>query len=263
MVETKKPGVVAKKGKGRHPRSNPVLAPGVHRFGRSKMFHKRGVWAKKSIKKPKKVAEKKPLKVEKKIGGEKNGGKRMVQVIKSKRYHPTAVAKKRHVVQRIQLNRKLRLRTSLTPGTLCILLAGRHAGKRVVFLKQLSSGLLLVTGPFKLNGVPLRRVNQRYVIATGTKLDLSKVNVPETLNDTYFRRDKKGQRKARQQQQGDIFAAPKKEYTVSEDRKKDQVEVDKSILSVVKSHAEKKSLLRYLGSSFGLTSGQFPHRMKF
>lgn len=53
------------------------------------------------------------------------------------------------------------------------------------------------TGPYKINGVPLRRVNQAYVIGTSTKVDISGVNV-EKYNDKYFakqleKKQKKGE----------------------------------------------------------------------
>ena len=67
------------------------------------------------------------------------------------RFYPADDVKtpvKRHFVQR-----PARLRASITPGTVLILLAGRFKGRRVVFLRQLPSGLLLVTGPFRINGV--------------------------------------------------------------------------------------------------------------
>ena len=109
------------------------------------------------------------------VGGEKNGGKRLVPTTKASRFYPAEDEPARK--PRKVLKSNVPLRSNITPGAILILLAGRFRGKRVVFLKQLESGLLLVTGPFKINGVPLRRVNQAYVIATSTKVDLAGVKV--------------------------------------------------------------------------------------
>jgi large subunit ribosomal protein L6e len=83
-----------------------------------------------------------------------------------------------------------------------ILLAGRFRGKRVILLKNLSQGVLLVTGPFKVNGVPLRRVNARYVIATSQKIDLSGVDqtkVDEVAGEKYFAQEKADKKKGEEE----------------------------------------------------------------
>ncbi len=58
--------------------------------------------------------------------------------------------------------------------------------------------MLLVTGPFKVNGVPLRRVNARYVIATSAKVELKGIDekvVEKVGEEGYFTRDKATQKK--------------------------------------------------------------------
>ena len=93
-------------------------------------------------------------------------------------------------------------RSSLQPGSVLILLAGRFRGKRVILLKHLPQGVLLVTGPFKVNGVPLRRVNARYVIATSSKVDLKGIDekvVEKVGEEGYFTRDKAESKKGEDQ----------------------------------------------------------------
>merc|ERR1712228_939128 len=111
------------------------------------------------------------------------------------------------------------LRPSLQPGTVAVVLAGAHKGKRVLVLKQLASGLVLITGPMKLNGCPMRRINQHYLLATTTNIDVSAVALPETINDDYFKHAKAEKVK---KAEGDIFTSKKEEYKPSEQRKADQ-----------------------------------------
>merc|ERR1712066_915583 len=82
-----------------------------------------------------------------------------------------------------------KLKAGLEPGAILILLAGRFRGRRVVFLKQLASGALLLTGPYHVNGVPLRRCNQRYCIGTSTKVSLGGADVGG-ITDDFFAREK-------------------------------------------------------------------------
>jgi large subunit ribosomal protein L6e len=61
-------------------------------------------------------------------------------------------------------------------------------------LKQIND-TILVTGPFKINGVPLRRINPAYVIATSTKVELSGASLDlGKFDEAYFKvkKEKKG-----------------------------------------------------------------------
>merc|ERR1719389_77590 len=131
---------------------------------------------------------------------------------KASRYYPAEDVKKK-LNNHNNTSKQTKLRKSITPGTVLILLAGKFKGQRVVFLKQMESGLLLVTGPYKVNGVPLRRVPQSYVIATKTTVDVSKVAVPASVTDALFKKAKTAKKKDEE-----LFFEKDKESTIDDSR---------------------------------------------
>ncbi|EDW50961.1 GM16427 [Drosophila sechellia] len=240
IEKAKKVAKSAKKGK-KHP-VNSYLKGGILRYSKAQMYKRRALYRLKDKKSP--VVE-----------------KTKVPIKKSKASYPTKTFVKKRPSKANFSEHKRNTRRNLTPGTVLILLAGRHQGKRVVLLKVLASGLLLVTGPFALNSCPLRRVSQRYVIGTSSKVDLGAFKVPEHLNDAYFRRLKA--KKDKKSGEADIFAAKRERFLPNEQRKKDQKEVDAALLKVIKAHPEGKFFAKYLQNMFALHSSQYPHRMRF
>ena len=171
-------------------------------------------------------------------------------------------------------------RPTLAPGAILILLAGRFRGKRVVLLKHLPQGVLLVTGPYKVNGVPLRRVNARYVIATSAKVDLKGIDekvVESASKEGYFTKDKSKKAKGEEEffkqgekpevRGGSSFRAryavddvDSQKKQISSTRASDQKAVDKALLTNIK---KEPYLISYLGTTFSLRKGDRPHEMKW
>eukprot|EP01116_Phalansterium_solitarium_P001637 TRINITY_DN11453_c0_g1_i1.p1 TRINITY_DN11453_c0_g1~~TRINITY_DN11453_c0_g1_i1.p1 ORF type:complete len:261 (-),score=59.94 TRINITY_DN11453_c0_g1_i1:124-861(-) len=243
-----------KKGKtttGPRGSRNEFLSKGVERLSRSASYSRKGKWAVKNKKAVVKTVAAKPV-ITKTL---KNGQTRVISK-KTPRWYP-AEDVKRPLPSRKANARPTRLRSSLTPGTVVILLAGRFRGKRAVFLKQLASGLLLVSGPYKVNGVPLRRVNQAYVIATSTKVDISGIKVDDKFNDDYFKKPKAEKKK---KTEAEFFAEPEKKKPIDKARADDQKAFDAGLIKAVNAVPQ---LAEYLGARFTLKRSDFPHEIRF
>jgi large subunit ribosomal protein L6e len=233
---------MAPSAKPKNSSGNKPVVRGIGRFSRSKVYHKRGLWA-----------------IKAKHGGSfpthEKAAAPEVKEVRAPKFYPADDVKK--PLHKNQVLNTPKLRANIIPGAVLILLAGRFKGKRVVFLKQLEGGLLLITGPFKVNGVPLRRVNQNYVIATSTKLDISSANLTK-YTDAYFKREIVKKKKG----ESEFFEAEKEteEKEVPEEKKDDQKALDALLIPII----EKTSDLRsYLAARFSLKSGVKPHELVF
>merc|ERR1711935_443995 len=187
------------------------------------------------------------------VTGPKKVAKASPSTGKSARFYPADdIPRPKH--SRAKKHNAPKIRGSFTPGTVCILLSGRFRGKRVVCLKALESGLLLISGPYKINGVPLRRVNQAYVIGTSTSVDVSKVDVSK-VDDSFF--GKSGKSSARKSGE-EFFKEGEKKHEVSDAKKEAQKTVDTPLLKVIGD-----DMKSYLAARFTLTKNDKPHAMKF
>jgi len=128
--------------------------------------------------------------------------------------------------------------------------------QRVVCLGALPSGLLIVSGPFNLNGVPIKRVNQAFVIATSTKVDTTGIDI-SAFTDSYFARPAKKTNKG----SGDFFEKQDQEAKVIDPAR---IAAQKAVDTKLCAAIGKVDMLRdYMRSTFTLRKGQYPHQMKF
>lgn len=101
----------------------------------------------------------------------------------------------------------------------------------------------MFVGPYNVNGVPLRRVNQKYVIATSTKVSLDGVDASK-IEDSYFARSK----------------TEDPNVKTSEEKKATQAAIDAKL----KANIDKVELLgAFLSAKFRLRNADKPHTMKF
>ena len=162
---------------------------------------------------------------------------------------------KTHFKRKCKIPKKSHISAELVPGQVVILLSGRFRGRRVVYLKKLESGLLLVTGPYNYNGVPLKRVNAAYVLPTNTKLKVDE-KLAEGIKEELFKRVN-----IEIKEEKDFFVEEKaKKERVTEERKKAQNDVDTQVKKAVD---EVPMMKEYLRNRFALKNGDKPHLMKF
>ncbi|CAG0922363.1 unnamed protein product [Notodromas monacha] len=244
---------------------NYALVPGLMRFSKARMYQRKALYKRiKHGERPAHVGEGAP--------------------------------KPRKISKRAAPRRPLPLKKSLTPGTICILLSGRHKGKRVVFLKQLRTGLILVNGKiafiscYNTSAVILRSYTPRktssYVYSSFGQLTSEDTYIGiydemlfvighiygvlfvQRLCESFYRSFPREQMSiAPHRRFGPVAMSKndtkKERYVVSDDKKKDQKEVDKVILTAMRKHPDAKLMWKYLRAVFGLRHGMFPHKRLF
>ncbi|KJP86867.1 hypothetical protein AK88_03478 [Plasmodium fragile] len=195
------------------------------------------------------------------------------KTIAKKYYGRKLASKKKYVVQG-------KIRKSIEVGKVAIILSGRHMGKRCIITKILPSGLLAVVGPYEVNGVPLKRVNPRYVVVTSTNIFKFEnmaglkdefVKLAEQIQDSSFVKSldiKKRQKKLLSKKNESLFmndVITKIKELMKEDPKVKNLQIiQKQIDTLLKDEISKNKIFaEYLKSKFTLRNDMALHKMKF
>jgi len=153
-------------------------------------------------------------------------------------------------------------RSTIVPGSVVILLSGVHRGRRVVVLKHLGNNNILVTGPYAINGVPLKRVNAAYVIATTTKVSLE--GVTANIDGTFFKKQirfTKNQLKNASETRTKRSEEGKTAETAwKTSAKQTQKTIDTALIANI---SKVEALKGYLSTRFTLGAGVRPHELRF
>ena len=158
-----------------------------------------------------------------------------------KNWYPVTTTKQ-HFIRKSKEKPQSKLRKDLEEGQIVILLSGRFRGKRVV------------TGPYKYNGVPLKRVNAAYVIPTKTKINVK--GVADKITDDLFKKVD-----VKRESEKDFFEENEvKKGRITNERKDAQNSVDTAVKKAVDEVPELKN---YLRCRFALKNGDKPHLMNF
>jgi large subunit ribosomal protein L6e len=163
-----------------------------------------------------------------------------------------------HLLKRKQVTkvRPTKLRASLVPGAIVIIVSGKYRGRRAVLLKDLGAGTLLVHGVF--NGVPLKRVSAAHVIGTSTKVALP-AGLAAGVTSELFKKKRVHQGTTK------FFNVTKARENKPKFVHADKLSAEnKAVSSSLKKVVEATPFLKgYLKTSFRLYRGTLPHLMKF
>jgi ribosomal protein L14E/L6E/L27E len=91
-------------------------------------------------------------------------------------------------------------------GAVLILLNPKFYGKKSILLNKTNDGFLVISGPYCINGISIKKIHPKYSIFTGLKLNLCKYNF-RILTDRYFTLLKIAKKNFKKDEKNTLFEA--------------------------------------------------------